>query len=268
MKPGGVLKMAAGMAEPYSQVSLDGQVAFVVGAASGIGRAAALLLAVRGAHVVCADKDIDGCRQSATAITGSGGSADSTSLDITDQASVGTAVTAALEQHGRLHAVLNCAGITGRTGIDSHEVPLSDFDHVVAVNLRGAFILSQAVLPHLVSNGYGRLLHVASIAGKEGNAGMVSYSATKAAMIGMVKSMGKEYARTGVTINALAPAVIRTSMVDAMPAAQVEYMTSRIPMGRCGELTEVAEMTAWILSPASSFTTGVTFDLSGGRAVY
>lgn len=254
--------------EPYSQLAFHGQVAFVVGAAQGIGRAAATLLAARGAHIVCADKDLEGCRQSAAAIAGDGGSADWMGLDITDHASVSTAVTAALERHGRLHAVLNCAGVTGRTGVNSHEVPVSDFDHVVAVNLRGAFVLSQAVLPHLVRNGYGRLLHVASIAGKEGNAGMVSYSATKAGLIGMVKSMGKEYARTGVTINALAPAVIRTAMVEAMPTAQVEYMTSRIPMGRCGELSEAAEMIAWILSPASSFTTGVTFDLSGGRAVY
>lgn len=145
---------------------------------------------------------------------------------------------------------------------------MDDFDHVIAVNLRGAFVLSQAVLPHLLDHGYGRLLHVASIAGKEGNAGMVSYSAAKAALIGMVKSMGKEYAPTGVTINALAPAVIRTAILDVVPATQVEYMTSRIPRARCGELEEAAEMIAWILSPAASFSTGFTFDLSGGRAVY
>lgn len=254
--------------EPYSRLGFDGQAVLAVGAAHGIGRAAAELLASVGAKVICADQDADGCRQAAEQISAAGGHADWVRLDVTDPASVHAAVAAVLEQHGRFHAVLNCAGITGHTGINSHEVPLDDFDHVIAVNLRGAFVLSQAVLPHLLDHGYGRLLHVASIAGKEGNAGMASYSATKAALIGMVKSMGKEYAPTGVTVNALAPAVIRTAILDVVPAPQVEYMTSRIPMARCGELDEAAEMIAWILSPAASFSTGFTFDLSSGRAVY
>jgi 3-oxoacyl-[acyl-carrier protein] reductase len=116
--------------------------------------------------------------------------------------------------------------------------------------------------------GYGRILHVASIAGKEGNAGMAAYSASKAGLIGLVKVMGKEYAETGVTINALAPAVIRTPMVAAMPEAQVKYMTDKIPMKRCGELEEAAAMIGWIVSPECSFTTGFTFDMTGGRAVY
>jgi 3-oxoacyl-[acyl-carrier protein] reductase len=120
------------------------------------------------------------------------------------------------------------------------------------------------MLPH----GYGRVLHVASIAGKEGNAGMTAYSATKAGLIGLVKSLGKDYPETGITINALAPAVIRTPMVDALPEATVTYMTDKIPMRRCGELEEVAAMIAWIVSPACSFTTGFTFDLTGGRATY
>jgi len=139
---------------------------------------------------------------------------------------------------------------------------------VHAINLRGAFLLSRAVIPAMASRGYGRVLHVASIAGKEGNAGMVAYSASKAGLIGMVKAQGKEYAKTGVTVNALAPAVIRTAMVDAMPDEQVRYMTDKIPMGRTGSLTEAAEMIAWIVSPACSFSTGAVFDLSGGRAVY
>jgi 3-oxoacyl-[acyl-carrier protein] reductase len=120
----------------------------------------------------------------------------------------------------------------------------------------------------MVERGYGRILHVASIAGKEGNAGMVSYSASKAGLIGMVKSQGKEYAESGVIVNALAPAVIHTDMVEAMPADQVRYMTEKIPMRRLGKLEECAELVAWIVSPACSFTTGFTFDLSGGRAVY
>ncbi len=120
----------------------------------------------------------------------------------------------------------------------------------------------------MTASGYGRILHVASIAGKDGNAGMVSYSASKAGLVGMVKAMGKEYAQTGVTINAIAPAVIRTQMVDEMPESQVDYMLSRIPMNRCGTLDEVAEPISWTVSPAASYTTGFVFDLSGGRAVY
>lgn len=120
----------------------------------------------------------------------------------------------------------------------------------------------------MLRRGYGRILHLASIAGKEGNAGMLAYSTAKAAVIGLTKVQGKDYAGTGVTINALAPAVIRTAMVDAMPATQVHYMTDKIPMRRCGTLDEVAAMAAFILSPEASFTTGFTFDLTGGRAVY
>ena len=120
----------------------------------------------------------------------------------------------------------------------------------------------------MIERKYGRILHVASIAGKEGNAGMAAYSATKAGLIGLVKVMGKDYAESGITVNALAPAVIRTPMVTALPEAQVKYMTDKIPMHRCGELAEAAAMIAWIVSPACSFTTGFTFDLTGGRAVY
>jgi 3-oxoacyl-[acyl-carrier protein] reductase len=129
-------------------------------------------------------------------------------------------------------------------------------------------VVAQAVLPRMLAQNYGRILHVASIAGKEGNAGMAAYSASKAGLIGLVKSMAKDYAETGVTINALAPAVIQTPLVDALPQATIDYMTAKIPMRRCGTLEEVAAMIAWIVSPACSFTTGFTFDLSGGRATY
>ena len=163
---------------------------------------------------------------------------------------------------------MNCAGITGKTNVKGHEVELADFDRVCQVNLRGALILSQAVLRRMLPAAYGRILHVASIAGKDGNAGMTAYSASKAGLIGMVKSLGKDYAETGITVNALAPAVIRTPMVDVLPEATVKYMTDKIPMRRCGELEEAAALIAWIVSPACSFTTGFTFDLSGGRATY
>ena len=128
--------------------------------------------------------------------------------------------------------------------------------------------VSKAVLPRMLKHGYGRILHIASIAGKEGNAGMAAYSATKAGVIGLVKSLGKDYAESGITINALAPAVIRTPMVDALPDATVKYMTDKIPMKRCGTLEEIAHLAAFIVSPGASFTTGFTFDMTGGRATF
>ena len=152
--------------------------------------------------------------------------------------------------------------------VKSHEVALSDFELVMKTNLSGTFLTSKYVLPTMVGQGYGRILNIASIAGKEGNAGMVAYSSSKAAVIGLTKVQGKEYAETGVTINALAPAVIQTPLVDAIPAAQVKYMTDKIPMRRCGTLDEVAAMAAFIVSREAAFTTGFTFDLTGGRAVY
>ena len=188
--------------------------------------------------------------------------------DVSDDATITPALDAAERAFGQIHGLVNCAGITGRTNIRAHEVDMADFDAVYRINLRGAMVLSKAVLPRMLKHNYGRLLHVASIAGKDGNAGMAAYSSTKAGLIGLVKSLGKDYAETGVTINALAPAVIRTPMVEALPEATIKYMTDKIPMKRCGTLDEVAAMAAFIVSPENSFTTGFTFDLTGGRATY
>jgi NAD(P)-dependent dehydrogenase (short-subunit alcohol dehydrogenase family) len=164
--------------------------------------------------------------------------------------------------------LVNCAGITGRTNIKSHETDPAEVERVFRVNFFGSYHTSKVVLPQMLAHGYGRLLHIASIAGKEGNAGMIAYSASKAAVIGMTKVQGKEVAGTGVTVNALAPAVIETPMVHALPDQQVKYMTDKIPMGRCGSLDELAAMVEFIVSPSCSFTTGFTFDLTGGRATY
>jgi 3-oxoacyl-[acyl-carrier protein] reductase len=249
-----------------SERQFSGQGVAVVGAADGIGRATAALLASRGARIAALDRNLEGCQQTVKDLDQPDGVA--LHVDVTDAASVSAAVAEAEARLGGLSVLVNCAGITGRTNRLSQDVDLDDWDLVHAINLRGAFLLSKAAIPAMVQRGYGRVLHVASIAGKEGNAGMVAYSASKAGLIGMVKAQGKEYATTGVTINALAPAVIRTAMVDAMPDEQVRYMTDKIPMRRTGSLTEAAEMIAWIVSPACSFSTGAVFDLSGGRAVY
>jgi 3-oxoacyl-[acyl-carrier protein] reductase len=227
-----------------------------------------MLLGGRGATVVCLDRDISGAAGTADEITAAGGSAKAHAVDIVDAAAQSIVWEKVVSDSGQLHAVVNCAGVTGKTNLKAHQVDPDDFDFVYRINLLGPLLVSQAVLPHMLEKNYGRILHIASIAGKEGNAGMTAYSATKAGVIGLVKSMGKDYAETGITVNALAPAVICTPMVAALPEAQVKYMTDKIPMKRCGELDEAAEMIAWIVSPACSFTTGFTFDLSGGRAVY
>jgi 3-oxoacyl-[acyl-carrier protein] reductase len=240
----------------------------VVGAGSGIGRETASFLSGQGVSVTCVDRNLAGAQETAASIMAAKGNAVGAKADVTDDASIPRALDEAERALGPIHGLVNCAGITGKTNIKGHEVDIEDFDAVYRINLRGAMVLSKAVLPHMLARNYGRLLHVASIAGKEGNAAMAAYVATKAGVIGLVKSLGKDYAETGITINALAPAVIRTPMVEALPQAVITYMTDKIPMKRCGELLEAAQMIAWILSPACSFTTGFTFDLTGGRATY
>lgn len=188
--------------------------------------------------------------------------------DVCSPESVDASVAEIIAKFGRIDILVNCAGMTGQTNVQSHLVEVENFDRVFALNVKGTFLTCRAILPHMLARNYGRILNVASISGKEGNAGMLAYSSSKAAVIGLTKAMGKEYAETGVTINAIAPAVIRTKMVEALPEAQVKYMTDKIPMKRCGTRKEFAEMAAFIVSPVNSFTTGFTFDLTGGRAVY
>jgi 3-oxoacyl-[acyl-carrier protein] reductase len=187
---------------------------------------------------------------------------------VTDLTAVERAIAELTSDTGAIDILVNSAGITGTTNTKSHEVDASDVELVFRVNFFGSYYMSRAVIPGMLRQGYGRILHIASIAGKEGNAGMMAYSASKAAVIGMTKTQGKELAETGITVNALAPAVIRTPMVESLPPAQVTYMTDKIPMKRCGSLEEIAEMAAFIVSPETSFTTAFTFDLTGGRATY
>lgn len=241
------------------------RVAIITGGADGLGFALARRLVDAGATVCLLDINAAKLNQARETL---GDNCRTFITDLCDEASVAKAVSEVAATCGRIDALVNSAGITGKTNLKSHEVDVANFDLVLKLNVRGTFLACQAALPHMVAANYGRILNIASIAGKEGNAGMVAYSTSKAAVIGLTKSMGKEYAETGVTINALAPAVIQTALVDAMPEAQVKYMTDKIPMKRCGTLEEFAAMAEFIVSPANSFTTGFTFDLSGGRAVY
>ncbi|HVU58719.1 MAG TPA: SDR family NAD(P)-dependent oxidoreductase [Puia sp.] len=243
----------------------EGQTGIVTGAASGLGRAIAIRLSANGVKLALFDKDAAGLASITAAL-----SAEHKvfPVDITDEEQVRSAVSMAAAEWGRIDLLVNSAGITGRTNIKSHEVDTEDLLRVWRVNFMGSYHTSKYVLPVMLRHNYGRILHIASIAGKEGNAGMLAYSSSKAAVIGMTKVQGKEYATTGITVNALAPAVIRTALVDAMPEEQVRYMTDKIPMQRCGTLDEAADHALFIVSPQTSFTTGFTFDLSGGRATY
>ena len=241
------------------------QVAIITGAASGLGLAIARKLAAEGAQVVLLDLNEDALQKAVKEI---GERAVSFALDLTDESQVAGAIEQAGQRFDRIDILVNSAGVTGKTNLKSHEVETKDMRFVFDVNLMASFFTARAVLPWMLKRNYGRILHIASVAGKEGNAGMLAYSASKAAVIGMTKVQGKEYAETGITVNALAPAVIQTPMVDAMPEAQVKYMTDKIPMKRCGTLAEIAHMAAFIVSPGTGFTTGFTFDMTGGRATY
>jgi len=241
------------------------QQAFITGGASGIGLAIARRLCGLGVRVVLGDID---AKALAAAHAVLGGNCRTIGVDMTDLNGVESAIDELVQKSGPVDILINSAGITGTTNTKSHEVDPVNVEHVFRVNFFGSFHTARAVLPGMLRQSYGRILHIASIAGKEGNAGMMAYSASKAAVIGMTKVQGKELAGTGVTVNALAPAVIRTPMVDALPPAQVTYMTDKIPMKRCGTLDEIANMAAFIVAPETSFTTGFTFDLTGGRATY
>lgn len=250
----------------------DGKrVVLITGGAQGIGYGIAEHLGKAGYKVAIVDLNEGKVAEAEAALTALGVEALGLFGDVCVEEKCDATVAAVTAKWGRLDALVQAAGITGRTGIKSHEVDLADFERVFRVNTTGVFLMAKAALRVMVAQGpkgSGRICNIASIAGKEGNAGMLAYSGSKAAVIGMTKAMGKEYAETGITINAVAPAVVRTAMVDAMPAHQVAYMTDKIPMKRTGEISEIAALVAFMVSPEASFTTGFTFDASGGRATY
>lgn len=246
----------------------SGQVAVITGAGSGLGKVIAQRLAAEGAHVVAWDRALDLAEAVAREIAAAGGRASAVAADIADEAAVENAMKGVIAAQGRLDVLVNSAGVVGPTARTITSISADELDAVYRVNLRGAFLVTKYALPPMLERHYGRILLIASVAGKEGNAGMSPYSATKAGVIGLVKSVGKEFAESGITINGLAPAVIRTPMVDQIAPEQVRYMTDKIPMKRCGTLAEVAALVGWIVSPEASFNTGFTFDMSGGRVTY
>ena len=244
-------------------ISIENHLILVTGAASGIGRQIAIDLSSRGANVIACDKNLEALQELATQYSMS-----VYEVDFVDEKSIMDLVSKVESNQGPLSAAINCVGILGKNGDKIEFLDIQDFDNVYAINLRGAVILTKAVIAGMAQRGYGRILHIASISGKEGNPLLVAYSATKAGLIGMVKSVGKEYATSGVTINAMAPALIESPMSASFSEDQMRSLKSKIPMERLGKGQEVADLAAWIVSPACSFTTGFTFDLSGGRATY
>lgn len=239
--------------------------AVIAGAASGLGFALAQHLLHLGVKLAVLDRNDQ--------ITAPSFFEDSSKvypycLDLVDESAVKQAVDDFHRNVSKIDILVNCAGITGITNLKSHEVSLADFNKVMAINVVGTFNTFKAVVPHMLQRNYGGVLHIASIAGKDGNAGMLAYSASKAAVIGMTKVQGKEYAETCIRVNAIAPAVIKTSLLENMSEAQIKYMTDKIPMKRCGTLEEFVNAACFIISEQNSFSTGFTFDLCGGRALY
>jgi 2-dehydro-3-deoxy-L-rhamnonate dehydrogenase (NAD+) len=243
----------------------NGQTAIITGAASGIGQAIAHKLIGLGAQTFLFDINQEELFRQFTKY---GKAATLFPIDVTDAGLVEKSVGEVISQAKKIDILVNCVGITGITNVFSHDVSSENLHKVFEVNFMSFFYTSKAVLPNMIVNRYGRILHIASIAGKEGNAGMLAYSTSKAAVICMAKVQGREFAEQGITVNAMAPAVIRTPLVDVMPPEQVKYMTDKIPMKRCGTLEEAANLAAYIVSRENSFTSGFTFDLSGGRATY
>ncbi len=242
---------------------LTGHTAIITGAASGIGAAIARRLAKAGATVVIAD--INGAAAAEVAATISG--ALSVQMDVTNTESVQSAVDGVIAKTGQVHILVNNAGIGGKAA-PLWEQDIDDWHKCIAINMDGVWNGCKAVMSHMRANRYGRIVNIASIAGKEGNPNMSAYSATKAAVIGFTKSIAKEVATDGVCVNAVSPAVVRTPILEQLTPQQVAYMTEKIPMRRTGEPEEIAAVVHFLSSPDCSFVTAQTYDASGGRATY
>ncbi len=245
---------------------LTGQTAIVTGAAQGIGEAIARRLARAGAAVAVADVNVEGATRVAASMAETG-PARPVLLDVTSADSVARAVEEVLAWTGRLDVLVNNAGIAGRAA-PLWEQTLEEWQRLIAINLTGVFHCCRAAIPHMRERRYGRIVNIASIAGKEGNPNMTGYSATKAGVIGFTKSLAKEVAQEGICVNAIAPAVVRTPILEQLTPAQVAYMVERIPMRRTGSPEEVAAVAHFLSSPDCSFVTGQCYDCSGGRATY
>ena len=243
---------------------LAGQVAVVTGGAQGIGLAVARRLHASGAHVCLWDMDADLAAASAAAL---GGRAEGAGLDVTDASATQALADATFARLGRLAVLVKSAGLAGSNG-PLEAYPVEEFHRIIEVILHGTFHACRAVLPHMQARGYGRIVNIASVAGKEGNPNAAPYSASKAAVIALTKAMGKENAGTDIAVNCVTPAAARTRIFDQMSQSHIDFMLSKIPRARFLEVDEAAAMIVWMCTKENSFTTAGVFDLSGGRATY
>ena len=246
-----------------NQLDLKGRHAVITGGASGIGFGIAQRVLASGGSVTLWDRD-DAALQKAKAALGA--QTQSVVVNVTDQASVQSAVAQTLK-HGDIDCLVNSAGITGPNA-KVWDYPLADWQEVMNVNVNGLFLCCREIVPHMRGKNYGRIVNIASVAGKEGNPNASAYSASKAAVIALTKSLGKELADIGVRVNCVTPAAVKTAMFAQMTQQHIDFMLSKIPMARFGEVQEVAAMVAWLCTEDCSFSTGAVFDLSGGRATY
>jgi len=248
-------------------MNLKEKVAIVTGAARGIGLAAARRLAVEGAAVLMADYDVEEARRAAADLSAIGLRVHVHQTDVSKRNDVVAMTDAARREFGEVDILVNNAGIAGRAA-PLEEITDQDWDQMMDVDLKSVYLCSQAVIPAMKERRSGRIINVASIAGKEGNPNMIPYSTAKAGVIGLTKALAKEVAPFGIYVNAIAPAVIDTPILQQLTPEQVQYMVQRIPLGRVGKPEEVAALICWLASDEATFTTGQCLDISGGRATY
>jgi NAD(P)-dependent dehydrogenase (short-subunit alcohol dehydrogenase family) len=254
------------MREEMNQIDLKGRRAVITGGAQGIGFAIAQRLVASGAAVSLWDVD-EGLAKEAAEKLSKSGDAHGIGMDVTKPAEVDAAVTAVVNRLGGIDILIANAGIAG-PNLKTWEYPVAAWQQVLDINLTGIFLCCRAVAPLMIEQKYGRIVNTASIAGKEGNPNAPAYSAAKAGVIALTKSMGKELASYDIAVNCITPAVARTRIFEQMTQEQIDYMLAKIPRGRFVDVDEIASMVAWLVSAENSFTTGAVFDLSGGRATY
>ena len=249
-----------------NQLDLKGRVAIITGGAQGIGYSTAQRMLASGASLLLWDMDAARLALAVSELSALGPTRGAV-VELTDEAAVAAATSAAITQHGRIDILVNNAGITGGNG-PTWTLDPSVWRRVLEVNLVAPFLTCRALVPQMIAQGYGRIVNIASVAGKEGNPNASHYSASKAGLIALTKSLGKELATQGVLVNAVAPAAARTAIFDQMAPEHIAFMLGKIPMGRLVTVDEVAAMVAWLCTEDCSFSTGAVFDLSGGRATY